>query len=97
MSGGLKLSRKAGQSILIGGDVEVIIDQIQGSRVQVRVVAPRDVLVVRMPPDVEQAPELDGIGGLEPRELEEMGEVYANAHIKSPERPKVRRKVALVG
>jgi carbon storage regulator len=45
--GMLKLSRREGESILIGDDVEVVIESIEGGRVRVSVIAPSQVAIVR--------------------------------------------------
>ena len=43
----LVLSRKSGQSVLIGNDIEVYVDRINGDQVRLAVKAPRAVLVLR--------------------------------------------------
>lgn len=43
----LVLTRKVGESISIGPDIEVRITQIRGGQVRLSVVAPRSVAVVR--------------------------------------------------
>ena len=43
----LVLSRKKDESIFIGSQIEVKITSIQGDRVQVGIVAPREIEVVR--------------------------------------------------
>jgi len=43
----LVLSRRAGESILIGGEVEVIILGTDGGQVRVGIRAPRDITVLR--------------------------------------------------
>ena len=43
----LVLSRKQGESIVIGNDIEVTITKIRGDRIQVGILAPRKVTVVR--------------------------------------------------
>jgi carbon storage regulator len=43
----LVLTRKAGQSIMIGDDVEVSILSVVGEKVRVGIAAPRDVPVFR--------------------------------------------------
>lgn len=43
----LVLSRKPGESIRIGKDVEVVVLQVSGNRVRLGVVAPREVPVWR--------------------------------------------------
>lgn len=43
----LVLSRKAGQSILIGHNVEVKIIEVQGDQVRIGISAPRDVNILR--------------------------------------------------
>ena len=45
--GKLKLSRKAGESILIGNDIVVTVARLTDSRVQLLVTAPRDVTILR--------------------------------------------------
>lgn len=43
----LALTRKAGERILIGPDIEVHIVWIQGDRVRVGIAAPREVIIRR--------------------------------------------------
>ena len=43
----LILSRKHGESLIINGDIEVKILEIQGSHVKVGVSAPKDIVVDR--------------------------------------------------
>jgi len=43
----LVLSRKAGQSILIGHNIEVKIIEVQGDQVRIGINAPRDVNILR--------------------------------------------------
>ncbi len=43
----LVLTRKVGESLLIGDNIEVRITQIRGGQVRVSVVAPKSVKVVR--------------------------------------------------
>lgn len=43
----LVLSRKAGQSILIGHNIEVKIIEVQGEQVRIGINAPRDVNILR--------------------------------------------------
>jgi carbon storage regulator len=43
----LVLTRRAGQALLIGGSIEVRVVRIDGDRVVLGVVAPREVAVVR--------------------------------------------------
>lgn len=43
----LVLSRRAGESILIGGDVEVVILGTDGGQVRIGIRAPRDITVLR--------------------------------------------------
>jgi carbon storage regulator len=43
----LVLSRRAGESILIGGDVEIVILGTDGGQVRVGIRAPRDITVLR--------------------------------------------------
>lgn len=50
----LVLSRKLGQSITIGDNIEVIVTKVSGSRVTLAVQAPNDVAIVRG--ELEQYP-----------------------------------------
>ncbi|MFM2094490.1 MAG: hypothetical protein RIS70_1614 [Planctomycetota bacterium] len=43
----LVLSRRIGQSIMIGNEVEVIVQRVQGNRVTLSIKAPREVSIVR--------------------------------------------------
>ena len=43
----LVLSRKAGQRVRIGDDVEVTVVTVEGGKVRLGFVAPRDVTIVR--------------------------------------------------
>lgn len=43
----LVLSRKAGQKVLIGGDIEIIVSRISGNRVTLGIRAPKDLRVLR--------------------------------------------------
>lgn len=44
---GLVLTRKVGESFLIGGKITVILDEVIGQRAKIRIVAPRDVPIIR--------------------------------------------------
>jgi carbon storage regulator len=43
----LALSRRAGQSLVIGADIEVTVVRIEGDRVVLAIAAPREVRIVR--------------------------------------------------
>ena len=43
----LVLTRKENESIIIGGDIEVRIARIQGNKVRVGIMAPKDVPIYR--------------------------------------------------
>lgn len=43
----LVLSRKAGDEIIIGDNIRLVVNQIKGQRVSIGIVAPGDVQVVR--------------------------------------------------
>ncbi|MDR1910678.1 MAG: carbon storage regulator [Holosporales bacterium] len=43
----LYLSRKTGQSIIINGDVEVVISEIQGGRVKIGIQSPENYVIWR--------------------------------------------------
>jgi carbon storage regulator CsrA len=43
----LVLTRKETESIIIGGDIEVVITRISGNKVRVGVSAPRDIPIYR--------------------------------------------------
>lgn len=44
---GLVLSRKKGQTILIGSDVEVTVTQIRAGVVKIHIAGPRDTVILR--------------------------------------------------
>ena len=44
---GLILSRKKGQSVLIGPDVEVTVTEIRGGVVKLHIAGPRDTVILR--------------------------------------------------
>ncbi|MDR2416759.1 MAG: carbon storage regulator [Holosporales bacterium] len=43
----LYLSRKTGQSIIINGDIEVIVSEIQGGRVKIGIQSPENYVIWR--------------------------------------------------
>ena len=43
----LVLSRKAGDEIIIGDDIRLVVSQISGGRVSIGIQAPRDIHIVR--------------------------------------------------
>ncbi len=43
----LILQRKAGQSFVIGDDIEITVQEINGGRVRLSINAPKSVLIVR--------------------------------------------------
>ncbi len=43
----LKLTRKVGQSIMIGEEIEVVVVQIKGGQVQIGIKAPKRVDIMR--------------------------------------------------
>ncbi|MCA9248573.1 MAG: carbon storage regulator [Planctomycetales bacterium] len=55
----LVLSRKAGEKIMIGNDIEVQIQRVAGGRVTLAIEAPRDVRILRgeLTPFEQQAPQ----------------------------------------
>lgn len=46
-TGGLVLSRKLNQSIMIDGGIEITVTQVKGQTIRLRIVAPKEVKVVR--------------------------------------------------
>ena len=49
----LVLSRKKGQAIKIGDEITVVVKGIQGNRVSIGIVAPREIHVVRTELDIQ--------------------------------------------
>lgn len=47
MDGGLKISRKAGETIKIGDDVEIRVEELGGGRVNLIICAPKGVPILR--------------------------------------------------
>lgn len=43
----LVLSRKSGESIFIGDDIEIIVTKVENGNVRIAISAPRDLLVFR--------------------------------------------------
>jgi len=43
----LLLSRKVGEAIYIGKDIQVVVKEIRGGRAMIGIVAPKDVLILR--------------------------------------------------
>lgn len=43
----LVLTRKKGEKLIIGDDVEIVINQLVGNRVSIGITAPRNVRIVR--------------------------------------------------
>ena len=43
----LCITRKAGESVFVGKDVEVIVTAVKGNRVKLAFVAPKSVVIVR--------------------------------------------------
>lgn len=46
-TGGLVVSRKLNQSIVIDGGIEITVTQVKGQTIRLRIVAPKEVKVVR--------------------------------------------------
>ena len=55
----LVLSRKESESIMIGDDIQVTVERIEGSKVRISVSAPREVLILRS--EVQRKGEQDGV------------------------------------
>lgn len=49
----LVLSRRKGERIVIGQDIEVVVSKIEGNRVKIGVIAPNATKIIRaeLPPD----------------------------------------------
>lgn len=47
MAGGLVLTREVGEIVHIGTDIEVMVTQIRGDKVRLRIVAPSTVPILR--------------------------------------------------
>lgn len=45
--GMLTLTRKAGESIRIGDDIEIVVKEIRRNQVRIGIIAPRDVAIYR--------------------------------------------------
>ena len=52
----LVLTRKVGDSIQVGPDIVVKVLEVQGQRVQLGIVAPRDVKIADAPPRPAEPP-----------------------------------------
>jgi len=61
----LVLSRRKGQSILIGDDVEVIVAEVHRSSVRIAVRAPKHMTVMRAEVATDHAPDVVERGALE--------------------------------
>lgn len=47
MGKGLSITRRAGESVFIGSDIEVITEKLDNGTVSLRIIAPQDVLIHR--------------------------------------------------
>lgn len=64
----LVLSRKAGESICIGDNIEVTVSQINGNRIRLAISAPPEVSIIRSElPRNETRPALTGTQGVGPK------------------------------
>ena len=43
----LVLTRKVGERLLIGDDIEIVTTQVDGNKVRLGIIAPRDVVILR--------------------------------------------------
>jgi carbon storage regulator len=55
----LVLSRKAGEEVMIGDNIRLVVSQIKGQRVSIGILAPEDVRVVRGELKVKPRPHED--------------------------------------
>lgn len=47
MDGSLVITRKANESFTIGDSILVIVERVNGKRVKIRIIAPKDVTILR--------------------------------------------------
>lgn len=78
----LVLSRRIGQSIMIGNEVEVIVQRVQGNRVTLSIKAPREVSIVRG--ELLPTPEISGVASehaaAEPKDATASTDATATGH-----------------
>ncbi len=63
----LVLTRKAGEEILIGDDISLVVTRVSGNRVTIGVKAPKDKKIVRGELRIYEGDELgeEGMGGMQ--------------------------------
>jgi carbon storage regulator len=48
MPKGLVLTRKPGQTILVGDDIRIVVAEIRNGQVRFRIIAPPEIVIVRL-------------------------------------------------
>lgn len=82
----LIVRRRAGQAILIGGQVEVHVLEIAPGRVKLGVLAPREIPVIRAEVRLTEQANLAAAQGMSPEKLAELA-----THLKAAPPGKARR------
>jgi len=93
----LILTRRRGESIVIGGDIEVTLLQVQGDQVRLGITAPKDVAVHRK--EVLEQIRAENIAaasgappaGAEPDQLSRMEQLAPGKPTDAPESPSAER------
>jgi carbon storage regulator len=70
----LILTRRRGESIIIGGDIEITLLQVQGDQVRLGITAPKDVSVHRKELLEQIRAENIAAAGAEPEQLSRMND-----------------------
>lgn len=84
----LILTRRRGESIVIGGEIEVTLLQVQGDQVRLGITAPKDVSVHRKEVLEQIRAENIAAAGAEPQQVSKVNDLATGqAQPESPDQP----------